>query len=147
MKRRVLMLLLPLACSAALALNARAQDQPQTEKQESQSAEPARQVTVTGCLQGGTEPNSFVLNDAAMASSNLDRDRDSDEPSEMARSDYSYNLIPDGQDLARFVGQKVEVTGPIIAAEQTSSDPGTSETGSKPQLRVKLIRQVSQTCP
>jgi hypothetical protein len=151
MRRTILTTCFTLACGAAL-LSAQTASQSQsgqssstnqTSTSSSRNSGEARSsakgsVTLTGCLQAGTEPNTFVLNNvsesgaqssahsresqstsqAGSTGSSSDRN-----PSEMARTDTSYVLVPNNKkmDLSQHIGQRVEVTGSLV--------PGHSKTG------------------
>jgi hypothetical protein len=193
MEKTFMTLFLLSVCSLAVAV-AQAPDQPQTDQQTAPSSSTmGKNLTMTGCLQAGTEPNTYVLfnatpsdmnqssrNDEIYDQSQSRRDIDSQRhaedrtpddqnlqsqsgtmPSEMARTENSYTLIPDGRvDFKSHVGQRVEVTGKIsettartnqsskatTPAGQSSSIHSSTEMTGQPQLRVSSIRQISQTC-
>ncbi len=81
-------------------------------------------------------------------------------PSEMARAETSYTLIPGKQvDLKSHIGQKVEVTGMMAEASSQMSPnrtPSTTERSSanhdthwmsgQPHFKVSSIRQLSGSC-
>jgi len=199
LKKTYMTMFLLLACSVALAA-AQSQDQPQSDQQNtpySSSSQMGKNVTLTGCLEQGAEPNSFVLNKANLSdqnrssyrersdqsqsqqdypdqeaqSNNPDSTEPTDQiqsqtdsgnlPSEMARAESSYALIPEGRvDLKSHIGHRVEVTGKIMesSSEMTQSSTATTPSGQwstmksttevtgQPQLRVSSIRHISDTC-
>ena len=129
-------------------------------------SEKSSEITVTGCLQNSGNPNSWVLNVRSQGA-----ERGSNEsgqvPSELARSEPSYVLVPEGVNLARFEGKKVRVNGKL-AKQGTPSDWVASRMGeaatmpansdfngeinesssitSQYELRVWSIQEVSGTC-
>lgn len=108
-------------------------------------------MTVTGCLQAGTEPDTFMLSNVSMASGESGAT-----PNQMARAESSYMLIPDGNvQLKKHVGEKVQVTGmPSQMGDQSSSSSssgssaGSSSGMNQPaQFRVSSIKKIGSTCP
>ncbi len=196
MRRTILTTCFTLVCAAALFAG---QATPQSQSDQStsttqQSTTTSRTttethtasrgaVTLTGCLQAGTEPNTFVLNNAtetrAQASTKGSRRKgmaSETNPSEMARTDTSYLLVPANKkmDLSQHIGQRVEVKGSLMSGHgkagvhtssstTSSTTESSSSTGSatadksatagtmgsmgQMELRVRSIRQVSATCP
>ncbi len=67
MRKTLITMFMLLAGSLALTAAPQSQDQPQTDKQSSPSAQSQTSrdhITVTGCLQQGTSPNTYILNHA-----------------------------------------------------------------------------------
>jgi len=97
------------------------------------SQEPAK---FTGCLQSGTEPNTYILKDVKMVQAGTDKT-----PRQLARTESSYMLVPQGKvDLKRHVGHEVEVTG-TLSENELSSQPS-----SNAEIKVSSIRHISDTC-
>jgi hypothetical protein len=180
MKRTILSLFLISACSLAVAQDM--QDRSSSHEQQ------GKRITITGCLQSGTTPNSFMLSNAKssdMEPQSQSRSEYGDQsqnpeqqgqnqpdqmgnesqgqmPSEMARSENNYMLIPEGKvDLKSHIGQRVEITGQMMKSgsktmESTeSSTPSGSSSSSRsssemssaqPQIKVRSIRSVAQSC-
>ncbi len=135
MRTKSIALFLPMTFVLALLVYAQTQTG-------SMGGERSKNMKITGCLQAGSEPNTYVLNNA-----NMSRSRSSRTPSEMARAETSYKLIPeDSVDLKDHVGHKVEVTGTLENQESSMehSSPSANET---PELKVSSIRHISPTCP
>jgi len=92
-------------------------------------------MTVSGCLQKGTEANTFVLTNVSGGG--------------------SYELIgaPASVNLAPHVGHRVEVTGHTVAkANKAAKMEGAKGTEKKEErderhLQVKSFKMVSPTCP
>jgi hypothetical protein len=194
MRRTILTTCFTLACGVAL-LSAQTPSQSDQNHPGSQSGTSSSQaagdnrsakgsVKLTGCLQAGTEPNTFVLNNASEATgsqssagspgstnpgsqssqsgsgSQAGSMGSNTNPSEMARTDMSYVLIPNNKkmDLSQHIGQRVEVTGSVVpghgksgASSSGSADSsgtmGSAGSMAHMQLKVRSIRQVSSTCP
>ncbi len=171
MKRMLTALWLPMALSLAIAAGAAPKqqtDQNQGYGQSSQTGQSGqtgtmdngRKVTLTGCLQAGTEPNTWILTNATTSSAKSTRNNQA--PSEMARAESSYVLVPEnGIDLSKHVGHRVRVTGNIEEGSSSTS-PSTSNTGSSSmgstgttgtqssanmtRFDVRTIKHVSNTC-
>jgi hypothetical protein len=143
MRTKVFTASLALAFCIALALGVQAQSKM------SHSAKTGKNITVTGCVQTGTEPDTFMLNNVMTASSS--QSKSSGTPSEMARSEASsYTLIPEGKvNLQSYVGQRVRVTGKISGEGTTNQEPSTEGTpsSSSQKLMVTAIHKVPGTCP
>ncbi len=116
-------------------------------------------TSVIGCLQTGSSPNTYVLNNVSESTkSSKSMSKSSQAPSEMARSEGSYMLIPEGNvNLQNWVGKRVRVTGRM--ATSTSSNPnessssGSSSSSSESssstsgsEFMVTSIRAASGTC-
>lgn len=144
MRRSLMTLILLLAGSLALtAAQSGQQSIPQQQE---------REITLTGCLRAGSSPNSFMLDNATPSEmsgqSEYHSEGQSSSPSELARTETDYMLIPEGRvDLQSHVGKKVEVKGEMIGsgAETTTTQP-TERGGSQPQVMVRSIREVAQSC-
>jgi len=94
-----------------------------------------KQVSLTGCLHAGAEPNTYILKNTGMQAAAGSEAK----PAELARADTEYKLTGDANvKLKDHVGQKVKVTGMII--DQPGGDGATS------QVKVKSIKEISATC-
>ena len=150
MRKTFMTLLFRMVCSLALAAGQYG-DQPQASPQTAPSSSSmGKSVTIIGCLQSGTEPNSYVLSNAMPSdTSQQSQIRSERTPSEMARTEDSYTLIPEGRvDLKKHVGHKVEVTGKV--AEKSSRTSAQTEQSSEmtghPHFKVASIREIAQSC-
>lgn len=178
MRKTFMTLFLFSACSLMLA--AQSQDQMQTDQQNTPSSSRQmdqqqmnqKSVTLTGCLQPGTDPNTYILSGVTPSDMNdqssesqgqedQDQSQSGNMPSELARGENTYTLIPDGRvDLRSHVGQRVEVTGKIMESTsrmnqssrattpsgQSSTMHSQTEMTGQPQFRVSSIRQISDSC-
>src|SRR5688572_933436 len=103
MKQKAIAISLTLACCIAFAVAAQA---PSTETKGQ-----GKDVTLSGCLQAGTEPNTFTLKNVTYTPVAGSETR----PPELAKVDTEYRLAADANvNLKNHVGHKVEVTGMII---------------------------------
>ncbi len=109
--------------------------------------------TVIGCLQTGSGPNSYVLNNMSGASMNSSKNMSNSgqTPSEMARSEGSYTLVPENNiDLQKWVGKRVRVTGRMGTSTSSSpSDTSSSESNASmngSEFMVSSIHAASGTC-
>lgn len=146
MKKTLMSLMLPMALSMAMAMSAApAQDQSgsqsgQSGQAGSQSSSQSRtdqsssakqhRMTLTGCLQAGTEPNTYILSNVSSTNSASKPSKgESQTPGEMARAETSYILVPQaGVDISQHVGKRVRVTGMIEGQDMNS---GSGNWGSK----------------
>ncbi len=177
MKRMLTALWLPMALSIAIAAGAAPQQSDQNQSgqssgswdQSGQSGQSGMEhkVSLTGCLQSGTDPNTYILTNATSSSAKTSKKRSSQAPNEMARAENSYILVPEnGIDLSKHVGHRVRVTGSIEEGSgsssgttgsmgSTGSSASSSSTGSSSQssqssnmtrFDVRSIKHVSNTC-
>lgn len=130
------MLMLVVLCLAPAALA-------QMGSQGSGAQDQSSNMTVTGCLQAGTEPNTFMLSNVSMAASESGQT-----PDQMARAESSYMLIPDANvQLRKHIGEKVQVTGmPAQMGGQSTQSPS-SGTSQPTQFRVSSIKKIASSCP
>jgi len=91
-------------------------------------------MTVTGCLQKGTETSTYMLTNVA--------------------GGRSYELIgtPSDVNLAPHVGHKIDVTGTAVAANRAAKAEGTKGAAKKAErgerhLQVQSFRMVAASCP
>jgi len=130
MRQKVIVTSLALVCCLALAVAA----QFPTGR--------GKDVNLTGCLQAGMEPNTFILKNVSTQAAAGSETR----PAELAKADAEYRLTADATvNLKDHVGHKVEVSG--IITGQTQERSAASEAARMSQFKVKSIKQVSETCP
>ncbi len=151
MKRMLTALWLPMALSIVITAGA-APKQDQSGQSDKDKSSKQHKMTLTGCVQQGTEPNSYMLTNVTSDSARSKSDK---APSEMARAESSYILVPENStmDLSKHVGHRVRVTGSIEDKGMTdmssqSSQSSSSQTSSSNATRfdVKSIKHVSDTC-
>lgn len=135
--------------------------------QTSSSQNSSRSVTVTGCLQRGTNATGttgtasssrtasaggYLLMNATMGGPSSTSSGASSPSRATAGTGTQYRLDADESKLSPHAGHKVEVTGTI---EQSSSASSSSAAGSatstaamsSPRLKVDSVKMVSSTCP
>jgi len=156
MSTRFTKMILPLTFCMALAVGVQAKAGQDTSKDSSKG----KKMTVTGCLQTGSSPNTFVLNNVGDSTqSSKNQPSQSQTPGEMARSEgSSYMLIPSGNvNLQNWVGQRVQITGKMVADSSMSTSSGdhsqsghdmsdSSSMSGTSELMVTTIKKVPGTC-
>lgn len=161
MKRSLMTLFLLLASSLALTA---AQS-----GQQSSSGQHGRDITITGCLQQGSSPDSFMLSNAkssemsqrgqydpSQSQPSAEGQTESGMPAEMARTENDYMLVPEGTvDLRSHIGKRVEITGEMMSPAESGTESGTTtpSTGratrgmsAQPQVKVHTVREIAQSC-
>lgn len=160
MTRKITRMVLPLAFCMALVIGVQAKS--------GKSHSSGKSMTLTGCLQSGSSPNTFMLSNVGENSqSGSNRSSNSSQtPGAMARSENSgstYTLIPSGRvNLQNWVGQRVRVTGKISGSSSESMGSSTSSSssnrgdqndmssgssmGSGSEFMVTSVKKVSGTC-
>lgn len=120
MKKTLITMFMLLAGSLALTAAPQSQDQPQTDEQSNPSAQSQTNpdhVTITGCLQEGTTPNTYVLNHAMPGkSSSLYSGQDQNQ----ARADIDQNpdmIEPTDQNQAMNTPEQNDNNSQMPSAE------------------------------
>jgi hypothetical protein len=97
-------------------------------------------ITLTGCLQKGDEPNTFLLTNATGTGVKSDRWELIGAPASLKMSDH--------------VGHKVEVSGHAVGAGAAAKMEGKKETKAEKaeeagehHLQVRSLKHVAPTCP
>jgi hypothetical protein len=109
---------LMVACAVAFAPTILAQDKP---------AEP-KEHTMTGCLQKGTEADTFVVQNTA------------------EKGPKMIGIVTSKEKLAPHVGHKIDITGtavPVKDAESGKPKPPKADH----YMNITAIKMVSATCP
>jgi hypothetical protein len=126
-----------LAFSAALAIAAQ-RPQSGTESKESSSA------TVTGCVQPGAGPKTFVLAESPSA---LVPPGAAAQPAQARDRGTRYELLSDDTiDLSKLVGRQVEASGTVSKPAVASNDKSTKRTDALPKFTLKSIRETGASC-
>lgn len=122
-------------------------------------------VKMTGCLQSGEAPNTFVL--TGISEGYTTRNETGQNPMALARTDDSFLLVADDADpakidLQKYVGKKVKVAGwfsgersfdqarsdePTSVIEDESAVAADAGSAGASEFRVTGIRTASGTCP
>jgi hypothetical protein len=107
--------------------------------------------SVTGCVQAGSAPGSYMLTNAMPAMG----DKMASDAASMAKTDMgSIMLTGTDVDLAPHVGHKVTVTGAMtgkmkhgdMPSEKADADKAAAGMAAGPSLKVKSLTMVSSTC-
>lgn len=156
MKRLLLLAGLAVAVGS-MSLTAQETAKPQTMTKDS--------ITVTGCLQAGTAPDTFTLSNVTQAAAATSATGTSGASATASATtgpksmDTKYELVAGGSvNLKPHVGHKVEITGTeakgaMGTSGSTPSTPSTSTpTGGTAKadtkkLNVTAVKHVAATCP
>jgi hypothetical protein len=110
---------LAVACAVALTVGAQAaQEKPAAPKEH----------TMSGCLQKGTAPDTFVVANTA------------------EKGPKTISIVESKANLAPHVGHKIDITGtgvPNAEAEQMATKPSKGDH----YMRITAVKMVSATCP
>jgi uncharacterized protein (DUF1684 family) len=103
--------------------------------------------SVTGCVQAGSSPGTYVLANAVPAMG----DKMASDAASMTKADMgTITLTGTDVDLAPHVGHKVTVTGTMMGKmkDEKASDAAKTAAGmaAGPSLKVKSLTMVSSTC-
>ena len=97
-------------------------------------------ITLTGCLQKGDEPNTFLLTNATGTGAKADRWELIGAPASLKMSDH--------------VGHKVEVSGHAVGAGAAAKMEGKkgskaekAEEAGEHHLQVRSLKHIAPTCP
>ena len=118
----------------------------------------AQTVTYTGCVQTGTQTQSYVLNNVVPVSKSTEVSANAaGMPTETTTTPYA--LVPgDTVQITEYVGHKVEVTGMLVPKGEMKTETKTKvgdettkhekiETESDaPQFRVIAIKNLAERC-
>ena len=119
----------------------------------------AKKVTYIGCIQGGTQSRTYVLDKVAPVSRTTTTDLTTGE----SKTNTSYAIVPGGDvKVQEHVGRKVEVTGMLVPAGDIKTETTTKidrknakdteirekvETkNSLPQFQVTSIKDLGERC-
>ena len=125
---------------------------PTTEQRSPQSSDTKEnKITVAGCLKPGASAGSFILADAGMAApANRETPPVAQGTAGSVAKSYSIVAKP-GEDLAKHVNHKIEVTGTVSASRPASAPPPETPSSGAPQpaatFNVESFKMVAMTCP
>jgi len=137
-------LVLSVICTMAIVTAQTPAAQAPSTQSEKPAAQPAGagKVTYTGCLKPGTTADSWVLENAEMASAKSTATATSG-----AASKTSIGLtVKPSENLKPHANHKIEVVGTIGPAASTSG-AAASSTAPRQNLTVESVKMVSATCP
>ena len=142
-----------LACACTLGLRAEAQSTSRTKVE----AEHGKTVTYTGCVQSGSEADSYILANVLPMTESVTKGT----TGTITETTTTYSLVPEKTIVLReHLGQRVQVTGVMIEAGHGDAkiEARTKENGSikkskeevkrgpYPQFRVVSVKQLGQPC-
>jgi hypothetical protein len=107
--------LLVAALIAAVALTLSAQEKASSEH------------SMTGCLQKGNEPNSYMLDNVE------------------GNGPKTIGVVSSTANLAPHVGHKIEVTGVAVSANEVETDKNVPKAAH--YMKLSGIKMISTTCP
>ena len=114
------------SCALAFSLNASAQDpaakKPDTSKPAAASG--AKEHTMTGCLQKGSEPGTFTVQNTE------------------AKGPKMIAILESKDKLDAHVGHKIAITGVDVPEKDAKSKAKADH-----YMKVSALKMVSQTCP
>ena len=121
-----------LACSAALAFA-------------SQRPQPAKEAaTVTGCVQPGAGPKTYVLAESPSA---LVPPGAATQPAQARDRGTRYELLPDDTiDLSKLVGRQVEASGIVSKPAPSPNETKGTKSDALPKFTLKSIRETGASC-
>ena len=105
-----------LVFSFALAFSAGAQGQ-----------QAPKEHSMTGCLQRGAEPNTYMVTDVE------------------GKGPKTIGIVSSTANLAPHVGHKIEVTGTAVPAKEAEADKNVPKAAH--YMNLTAIKMVSTTCP
>ena len=150
-----------ITCAMALALGAAISAQDTTVKTTTKSSGgEIKPMSYTGCVDGGTETRTYVLNKVVPVTRTTETVGTS---GTTVVSQTTYELVPGEQiEIQRHVGHKVEVTGMLIPAgdvktetttkverddaKDTTTKEKTKVENARPQFRVTAIKDLAERC-
>jgi hypothetical protein len=111
---------LVLSCAVAFTLTAAAQE-------EKKAPPPAKEHSMTGCVQKGATADTFVV-------------------SNTEKGPKMIGIVESKDNLAPHVGHKVTITGVDVPAKEAESAK-TKPSKADHYMRVSAVKMVSATCP
>jgi hypothetical protein len=92
-----------------------------------QEKKAAREHSMTGCLQKGTEPGTFLVTDVE------------------GTGPKSIGIVSSTANLAPHVGHKIEVTGVAVPPAEAETDKSVPK--APHYMKLSGIKMISTTCP
>jgi hypothetical protein len=153
MVRSLTLALATLSAAAVVAAQAPAQQPPkpalespsaQTPAPRPESSTAGNKVTYTGCIKAGTAADTWVLENAELAT----KGAGASAVATAGASKLAFNLDPAANvNLKSHANHKVELMG-TIAPKSSSAAPSSSSTqADRQQFKVESVKMVSATCP
>ena len=93
---------------------------------QAQQAAP-KEHSMTGCLQRGTEPNTYIVTDVE------------------GKGPKTIGIVSSAANLGPHVGHKIEVTGTAVPAKEAEADKDVPKAAH--YMKLTAIKMISTTCP
>jgi hypothetical protein len=90
-------------------------------------AQAPREHSMTGCLQKGAEPDTYLITDVE------------------GKGPKTIGVVSSTANLAPHVGHKIEVTGTAVPAKEAEADKNVPK--AEHYMKLTAIKMVSTTCP
>jgi hypothetical protein len=90
-------------------------------------AQAPKEHSMTGCLQTGVEPNTYIVNDVE------------------GNGPKTIGIVSSTADLAPHVGHKIQVTGTAVPAKEAETDKNVPK--AQHYMKLTSIKMISTTCP
>jgi len=103
-----------LSCALAFSVSAQAQAAP-------------KEHSMTGCLQKGAEPNTYMVTDVE------------------GKGPKTIGVVSSTANLAPHVGHKIEVTGTAVPAKDAETEKNVPK--AEHYMKLTAIKMISTTCP
>ena len=86
-----------------------------------------KEHSMTGCLQKGAEPNTYMVTDVE------------------GKGPKTIGIVSSTANLAPHVGHKIEVTGTAVPAKEAEADKNVPK--APHYMKLTAIKMISATCP
>ena len=93
----------------------------------SAQAQAPREHSMTGCVENGAEPNSFVITNVE------------------GNGPKTIGVVSSTANLAPHVGHKIQVTGTAVPAKEAEAEKNVPK--AEHYMRLTAIKIISSTCP
>jgi hypothetical protein len=90
-------------------------------------AQAPREHSMTGCLQKGAEPDTYLITDVE------------------GKGPKTIGVVSSTANLAPHVGHKIEVTGTAVPAKEAEADKNVPK--AEHYMKLTAIKMISTTCP
>ena len=92
-----------------------------------QSQQAPKEHSMTGCLQKGAEPDTYMVSDVE------------------GKGPKTIGIVSSTPNLAPHVGHKIEVTGTAVPAKEAEADKNVPKADH--YMKLTAIKMISTTCP
>jgi len=90
-------------------------------------AQTPKEHSMTGCLQQGAEPNTYLITDVE------------------GNGPKTIGVVSSSANLAPHVGHKIQVTGTAVPAKEAEAEKNVPK--AEHYMRLTAIKMISTTCP